>query len=328
VLQNAYGFSGQGSGIEQDPYVITDVNQLQEMNNDLDAWYELGNDIDASDTINWNYYYYYFQGFVPIGGYANSFIGTFDGKGHVISNLYIAIHESGNIWKGLFGETMGNISNVGLTNISVEISQDDFVGGLAGQNRGKIENSFVTGSVIGDDYIGGLVGVNQGTISNSYATGNVIGVNNPTYIGGLVGLNQGTISNSYATGNVSGTQCIGGLAGYNSGTISNSYATGNVIGDTYVGGLAGRNIGDCTNSYWDINTSGQSSSEGGEGKTTAEMKQIGTFTNWDFVETWGIEDNQTYPFLKLTYPAGDLNHDKVVNFLDFAILADHWLEGI
>jgi hypothetical protein len=88
-----------------------------------------------------------------------------------------------------------------------------------------------------------------------------------------------------------------------------------------------------TTCFWDSQTSGQTdgvgsgTSTGVTGKTTAEMKQKATFTNWDFVETWGIEDNQTYPFLKLTYPVSDLNYDKVVNFLDFAILADHWLEG-
>ena len=43
-----------GSGTEHDPYIITDVYQLKEMNNDLDGWYELANDIDASETKNWN----------------------------------------------------------------------------------------------------------------------------------------------------------------------------------------------------------------------------------------------------------------------------------
>jgi hypothetical protein len=96
--------------------------------------------------------------------------------------------------------------------------------------------------------------------------------------------------------------------------------------------LAGHNsygavTDDC---FWDIETSGQTTSAGGTGKTTVEMKTLSTFTcaGWDFVETWGIEDNQTYPFLKLTYPVSDLNYDKVVNLFDFAIFDEDWLEGI
>jgi len=56
------------------------------------------------------------------------------------------------------------------------------------------------------------------------------------------------------------------------------------------------------------------------------MKTIDTFTDagWDFVEIWGIGENQTYPFLR-TDPAGDLDHDKRVNLVDLAIMAMHWL---
>jgi hypothetical protein len=56
-------FSGKGSGTPWDPYVITNVKQLQEMKYDLKAHYVLGNDIDASETKNWNNG----QGFEPIG---------------------------------------------------------------------------------------------------------------------------------------------------------------------------------------------------------------------------------------------------------------------
>lgn len=49
---------------------------------------------------------------------------------------------------------------------------------------------------------------------------------------------------------------------------------------------------------------------------------------FDFAETWGIEDNQTYPFLRLTYPVGDINLDGKVDFTDFAYFAEHWLAGL
>ena len=52
------------------------------------------------------------------------------------------------------------------------------------------------------------------------------------------------------------------------------------------------------NSYWDIETSGQTTSGGGEGKTTAEMKQQATFIGWDFTNIWDIIEGVTYPYLR------------------------------
>ncbi len=56
-------FSGKGSGTEQDPYIITNVYEIQQINSELDACYELANDIDASDIRYWNDK----AGFIPIG---------------------------------------------------------------------------------------------------------------------------------------------------------------------------------------------------------------------------------------------------------------------
>ena len=47
---NASAFSGNGSGTEIDPYQITNVNELQEIQDNLIAHYILTNDIDASAT--------------------------------------------------------------------------------------------------------------------------------------------------------------------------------------------------------------------------------------------------------------------------------------
>jgi hypothetical protein len=320
VLQNAYGFSGAGSGTETDPYIIADVYQLQEMNNDLDAWYELGNDIDASDTINWNWG----EGFLPIG----SFMGKFDGENYAISDLYINRHSQSNI--GLFGNITGSseIRNVRLLNINIIGNSE--IGGLVGVNYGTIKNSHSIGNISGYGAVGGLVGRNGGTISKSYAEGNVVGINvigglvgwnaggtisesyasgavtGHHYIGGLVGyLEQGNVLDSYSTGNAAGWQHVGGLCGllgpYYFGTINNCYAAGNVTGDSLLGGLAdcypGWDNGGCLNSYWDIETSGQNTSAGGEGKTTAEMKTKSTFNNWDFVNIWMICEGIDYPRL-------------------------------
>jgi len=162
-----------------------------------------------------------------------------------------------------------------------------------------------------------------------YSTGSVDG-NIP--VGGLVGHSDGTIMNCYSTCSVSGGYIIGGLVGWNNeGYTARCYSTGSVSGTGWnIGGLIGFNDPDegfVRDSFWDIETSDQSTSSGGTGKTTAEMKTMSTFTEagWDFVEIWGISENQTYPFLR-TEPAGDSNHDKKVDLIDLAILALHWLE--
>jgi len=51
--------SFSGAGTEEDPWEIYDVDDLQKMGSgddgwDLDSYYKIMNDIDASDTVNWN----------------------------------------------------------------------------------------------------------------------------------------------------------------------------------------------------------------------------------------------------------------------------------
>ena len=304
-------FTGGGDGSSGNPYQITSCVELQEMNNNLNAYYVLMNDIDCSDTVTWNSG----AGFVPIGTFSSPFTGTFDGQNHKITGLFI--NRPSAYYVGLFGTSSNTIKNVGL--VDVKITGSYYAGGLVGWNYyGTITNSYSTGSISGSDYVGGLVGQNfQGTITNSYATGNVNGYNN---VGGLVGANYyGTITNSYATGNVSGTNEVGGLVGSNhyGGAITNSYATGSISGIWYVGGLVGLNYqGTITSSYWDTVTSGQSASAGGTGKTTAEMKQQFTFVDWDFTTIWAIKEGVSYPYFLwqippvLTCPSGMVSYWK------------------
>ena len=290
------GFNG-GSGSESSPYLICTYAQLDKMRDNLMAHYELGQDINANPSWSAgdNGCTAYdgstvpetnaCSGWVPVGTYKNDkcdgetddvcFQGHLDGGDHTISNLYLNISGSGDIYGGLFGSTgsQAEISNIGLTNASVTVTSSAvaYGGGLVGHNQGgTVSNSYATGetsSASSDfSYGGGLVGRNSGTISNSYATGEVTSSSSATYSysygGGLVGHNQGgTVSNSYATGDVTSSASNsnsygGGLVGGNSGTISNSHATGEVTPSTsasysssYGGGLVGRNSGTISNSY-------------------------------------------------------------------------------
>jgi len=251
-------FSGEGSGTEGDPYTIIDVDQLQEMDNDITAHYELGNDIDASGTAEWNDG----AGFQPIQG---TFTGTLDGQGFSISGLTINRPES---QVGLFVSlgAESKISNLGLEDI--DFTGDGGIGGIAGVGRGEISNSYATGSISGiTPAIGGLVGnlASSATITGSYADVNVEG--EQSWVGGLAGLMSGEIIESYAEGNVTGGGIdIGGLVGDNQGTITDSYATGNVTGDdNRVGGLVGRNhsVASVTGSFATGNVHGEGTDTGG-----------------------------------------------------------------
>jgi hypothetical protein len=84
-----------------------------------------------------------------------------------------------------------------------------------------------------------------------------------------------------------------------------------VSGTSEVGGLVGWSLDSTvSDSFWDTETSGQATSDGGTGKTTAEMQDITTFSDaiWDIVAVanpstrnpayiWNIVDDTTYPFL-------------------------------
>ncbi|MEA1872195.1 MAG: GLUG motif-containing protein [Chloroflexota bacterium] len=204
---------------------------------------------------------------------------------------------------GLVGGSTKTVSN---SHSGGTVHGESRVGGLAGGINGIVSNSYSSASASGDRHIGGLVGyANEGTVSNCHSTGSVTG---DSYIGGLVGWNRDTVRDCYSSGSVTGEWLVGGLVGHNRGTVSSSYSTGSVTGNEDVGGLVGRNYeGTVSNCYWDTKTSGQATSDGGTGKTTAEMKSIATFTAWDIIAVtpgqtnsayiWNIINGATYPFL-------------------------------
>lgn len=91
----------------------------------------------------------------------------------------------------------------------------------------------------------------------------------------------------------------GGLVGLSSFGVRKSYAAGPVTGwEGFTGGLIGHlsaSPESVVDSYWDTETSGCLTSDGGAGKTTAQMKQQATFAGWDFATIWQITENVTYP---------------------------------
>jgi len=237
----------------QEPIPISNCTELQNMGLVSDLTYTalsyiITNDIDCSDTINWNSG----NGFTPLSQIrGKNVISFFNGNEFEIINLYSSGGAVGSGWVGLFGLLSNeiNISNVRLVNVNLS-SWYAYIGGITPYlKRGIISNSYVSGSVIGHNfYVGGLVSYlgTNGIIFNSSSEVNVIGTaqnrNSSQSIGGLVGESHGQIIGSYSIGNVinKGKFIVGGLVGGQyGGIIKNSYSSGNVFGSYYVGGLIG-----------------------------------------------------------------------------------------
>lgn len=211
---------------------------------DTDINIILDNDIDLTG-IEWT----------PIGTESRPYTGTFDGNNKTIRGL--EINQSGTDNVGLIGYlgSEGKVQNVVLANISV--SGANYVGGIAGQTDGTVENCSVNGTVTGQNQTGGIVGRNFSTISGCSAEGTVTGNINvggisglcvPNYDTGTSSLIGSTIEGCHSTAVVSGISSVGGVVGNlgNGCSLMACYSTGDVTatitdGYAHVGGVVGIN---------------------------------------------------------------------------------------
>lgn len=363
-------FSGNGSGTQGDPYVITTPSQLDEMRDNLTASYSLGNDLNMSSWGNWT----------PVGDWTTAFDGTFDGNNYTIHNLYIQVYNTGgNTAWGLFGavDTSLYIKNFILDNfymnetagLSGECCSGAIIGGVD-TDLDEFSNIHVTGDIYlpNSDLVGGLIGYTnslgaviqmnnlsyEGTIlTNSEVAGLVaecFGVNITNSrmigtlkataqlgsgIGGICGqftssapITASYISDSYAKVNISVNTTltsakITGLAGLVSirdAFVTNSYYVGTIT----VGGVGSINIDNIlvdisgtgntsvTNTYYDNETNNEGSSFGTP-LTTAQAKQEASYTGFDFVNTWAINEGTNYPLFLWEYTAPPINETPTID---------------
>ena len=142
---------------------------------------------------------------------------------------------------GITAFNSGTVEN--CFNTGTVTGTGSWIGGITGQNAGTgiIENCYNTGNIACPDIIkiGGIAGENNGKIINSYNTGSISGGENTAGIAGYAW--GGVISNSYNSGSVNGTQnYTGGIAGSAAGiTVTNCYNIGNINGQNRTGGITG-----------------------------------------------------------------------------------------
>ena len=215
----------------------------------------LENDIDLEGS-----------GFLPIP----IFSGVFDGKGHTIRGFQF---EGAGSHLGFFRYVAAGavIKNLHVQGKVTPTGDQLDIGGLAGHNKGLIQDCSFSGYVNGKGNVGGVVGYNapSGRIVACSSFGTVFG---RQAAGGIVGTNEGTVSRSTNHGGVNtvvkdqgfdllgdlsfdGSNPlrsfadaidIGGVAGVNSGVVEEAENKG-VVGyprvGYNVGGIAGRQSG-------------------------------------------------------------------------------------
>ena len=190
-------------------------------------------------------------------------------KGTVTATTSCTISFAG----GIVGTQIGSISgccNTGMITANSSVSTSSYAGGIAGrQSTGSMENCYNTGAV-------------YSITPRTYAT-------TISYAGGIAGIQGNNINaiieDCYSSGLVfaSGTTDYpGGLLGYKDGSDST--------------------IAEC---FWDTESSGTTDGVGNQepdpagavGLSTELMMQQASFTGWDFVETWRIDEGITCPYL-------------------------------
>ena len=186
--------------------------------------------------------------------------GTFDGKGHAISNVVI----NGTIGVGFFKECTGTVKDRDL--ISVNVTGTYEVGSIAGYvgTSGEIKGCTISDSSIvsGKSYVGGIAGISAHRTAFDSCINNG-SVNGDSYIGGIIGSigeydKDGGLSSFFIVnmtgcenhGDIEGLDIIGGIAGLLPSTnsdIKGNINTGMISGEKYVGGFAGIFAGDTEN---------------------------------------------------------------------------------
>lgn len=256
-----------GSGTEDDPYLIASSDQLNNVRYYLNSYFKLVRDIvfkDANFVQNGEFYN---EGsfWEPIGDFTNNFTGNFDGNGYAIKNI---VSKKGGIFDYITYAVIKNLT-ICDANYEFDIGTENtiYFGTVANvMNNSTIENCHNESNINLDStnrlYVGGIVGTtgnNRSNIIGCSNKGNLFGKS----VGGIVSIgNNVSINNCYNTGTINAYSELqyganaGGIAALARGAIEDCYNTGNIelvfanslanyLYSQYCGGI----VGDGYNTY-------------------------------------------------------------------------------
>ena len=214
----------------------------------------------------------------PIGNAEHPFTGTFDGRGHVISNLKINTESS---YLGLFGNVSGSISNFTIDNADIYVYDVyQYIGIACGYTTKDIKNVKVDGYIDAENssYVGGVVGYTTAQLFDLSSDTHIVASD---YVGGIVGyasVATALYNNLHNTGDIVGSSYVSGIAGYISATgtlyVEKCTNTGDVDGVHHVAGLFGYASGGSASIITDCTTSSDISAEYYVGAIGGEIANV------------------------------------------------------
>lgn len=172
VYENRYKFEGEGT--KEKPFLISSYEDLARLRDCVDIgvnyeeqYFEQTADIDFPDGVIWD----------PIGDLQHAFAGVYDGKGHVLSNIYCEDQHA-----GVFSVMAGEVRNLGIES---GWFHGDYIGSITshGATGAKIINCYNKADVEGNYRAGGLVDNFPGEIWFSWNWGTVSGAEDAVLAG-------------------------------------------------------------------------------------------------------------------------------------------------
>ena len=308
LLQDSLDLMPDRDGSEAKPFLVRSTDDFLRIgtgNWTMGSYYKQVADIDF-DGVD----------FTPVGHVAGSgftaFTGSYDGNGYKISN---ATYNAGaSMFIGLFASVEDAVlENLGIFDCSFS-SSDKVIGSLAGRaidsdiSRIAVDGgSITTTTSSGYSYAGGLVGTITGSavanVSDCYFRGTISTANASTqHASGLfLAISEADVS---LTVNVDNCWTAVSLGGSSTDAKSSALVS---VQNAPTRDLT-LNVTNCKfNNEKDLSTAVGEFSSGGtytptitgtEGLTTANMYKQASYSGWDFIDTWQIIEDASYPYFQ------------------------------
>ena len=267
---------------------VRTIDDLCAINNAPRGKYILMNDIDLTEATKKGGSYDTGHGWTPIDWFG----GVFDGNGKKIKGMHIYGDEISKA--GLFAVIHeATIKNLAVVDCDIEIERREI-------DDKEYDYSLVAGAIVGDSHC--YYSYERNLIEQCYTTGR-ISVNNPSnkyksYASGILGGGDCEIKNCYSVATLigKGELCtVNAIACTSDWGIDNCYFAGNLECDNK---FFGNYMEDC---YY-LNTCYTTEKfNGAKPLTQTQMRNKGSFTNWDFERVWCFFDpysDYQYPQLK------------------------------
>ncbi len=227
---------------------------------------------------------------------------------------------------GLIG---GGFISLSASSAIVDIQAQKYCGGAIGyagrnNNSSRISTCSVSGNIRGTDYIGGIVGHLEGTsmqfclaVQNTHFHGNIIG--NGYNIGGVCGSSlYGNIIKNYSDATIVGASSVGGITGHETNSTLKQNVAINKSVKSNINNEAGRILG--YKAYGTVGAIGTSETNKalnttkayamstelvcedneihgqGVGKSVLKYKATYQGIDWDFANTWDMQETESYPY--------------------------------